>query len=53
MVEGIPLDEDGARRVDEDASCPIVADEVVGEGDAGCTSKVLHTHLSLGDVVCW
>ena len=53
MVEGIPLDEDGAWRVDEDATCTIVTDEIVGEGDAGRTSKVLHTHLSLGGVVYW
>ena len=34
VVEGIVLDEDGTRRIDEDASGAVVTHEVVGEVDA-------------------
>ena len=52
VVEGVVLDEDGARRIDEDASGAVVTHEVVGEVDARRAGEVLHTDLSLGRVVC-
>ena len=52
MIEGVVLDEDGAGRIDEDASSAVVTHEVVGEVDARRSGEVLHTDLSLGRVVC-
>ena len=52
VVEGIVLDEDGTRRIDEDASGAVVTHEVVGEVHARRAGEVLHTDLSLGRVVC-
>lgn len=52
MVEGVVLDEDGARCIDEDPSGAVVTHEVVGEVDTRRAGEVLHTDLSLGRVVC-